>query len=77
LELLAQIGKQQMLVLVNSRSVGTFISDQLAQTLKLLVQSCPSAQLKAADGGQLHCSEIVPTLRWWVQGHTFCTDARV
>jgi hypothetical protein len=77
LKLLAQIGKQQVLVLVDSRSIGTFVSDRLVQTLGLPMESCQQAMFKAVDGGQLQYSERVPHLEWWVQGHTFVSDAKV
>lgn len=51
LKLLAQIGKQQVLILVDSGSIGTFISDHLVTTMKLPVQPCAPANFKAADGG--------------------------
>jgi hypothetical protein len=77
LKLLAQIGKQQVLILVDSGSIGTFISDRLVTTLKLPVQPCAQANFKVADGGQLQCTEQVSNLHWWIQGHTFTSDARV
>jgi len=77
LKLLARIGKQQVLVLVDSGSVGTFTSEELVKKLKLQTEACDSATYKAADGGQLQCSSHVPALEWWVQGLTFKSDARV
>lgn len=71
LKLLAQIGSQQVLVLVDSGSIGTFVSDRLVDVLKLPVDQCQPAQFKAADGGQLLCSQQVTGLNWKVQGHTF------
>lgn len=41
LKLLAQIGKQQVLILVDSGNIGTFVSDNLVQTLQLPTE--PSA----------------------------------
>jgi len=64
-------------VLVDSGSIETFISDRLVQTLSLSTEQCPQATFKAADGGQLQCSEHVPNLEWWVQGHSFISDAKV
>jgi len=77
LKLLARIGKQQVLVLVDSGSIGTFVSDRLVQVAGLQTQQCPVATFKAADGGQLHCVEKVPSLQWWVEGHRFISEARV
>jgi hypothetical protein len=77
LKLLARIGKYQVPVLVDSGSVGTFVSDKLVQTMRLHTEPCQSTSFKAADGGQLHCSEKVPKLQWCVQGQQFTSDARV
>jgi hypothetical protein len=77
LKLLARISKHQVLVLVDSGNVGTFVSERLVQTLGLLTEPCQSATFKAVDGGQLPCSERVPALQWSVQGHKFKSDARI
>lgn len=77
LKLLTRIGKHQVLILVDSGSVGTFVSDELVQSLKLHTEECQAATFKATDGGQLPCSQRVPALQWCVQGHKFKSDARV
>lgn len=66
-----------MLVLVDFGSIGTFVSTRLVQTLGLSTVQCQQTAFKAADGGQLQCSEYVPHLQWWVQGHTFVSYAKV
>ena len=75
--MLARIGKHQVLVLVDSGSVGTFVSDKLVSTLGLATELCQTATFKAANEGQMQCSERVPALQWCVQGHKFKSDARV
>lgn len=77
LKLLARIGKHQVLVLIDSRRVGTFVSDRLVQAWALQTKPCQSTTFKVTDGGQLPCSERVPALQWCVQGHKFISDARV
>jgi len=77
LKLLARIGKHQVLVLVDSGSVGTFVSDKLVSTLGLPIELCQPATFKATDGGQMQFSERAPALQWCVQGHKFKSDARV
>lgn len=47
------------------------------QTLGLCTESCHATTFKAADGGQLHCSERVPALQWCAQDHKFKSDGRV
>jgi 5S rRNA maturation endonuclease (ribonuclease M5) len=51
LKLLARIGKHQVLVLVDSGSVGTFVNDKLVQALGLHTEPCQSVTFKAIDGG--------------------------
>jgi hypothetical protein len=53
LKLLAHIGKHQVMVLVNSGSVGTFISDKLVSTLSLPIEPYQIATFKATDGGKM------------------------
>jgi hypothetical protein len=53
LKLLAQIGNQQVLVLVDSGSIRTFVSTRLVQTLGLSTVQCQQTAFKAVDGGQL------------------------
>lgn len=77
LKLLARIGKHQVLVLVDSGSLGTFVSNKLVQMLDLQSEPCQSATFRAADGGHLQCSQKISQLQWTVQGHQFKSDARV
>lgn len=58
LKLLAQIGKHQVLILVDSGSVGTFVSQQLVQHLKLSTTSCEPSPFRAADGGIMLCDQV-------------------
>jgi hypothetical protein len=74
---IANVGKDKVLVLIDSGSVGTFVSEQLVQKLKLPTQSCPSATFKAADGGILTCTQMVPEMKWYARGHTFSSTAQV
>ena len=76
LKLLAQIGKNKVLVLVDSRSVGTFVSEQLVHHLKLRATSCDASTFRAADGGLMLCDQQVSQLKWFIQGHNFVSDAK-
>uniref|UniRef100_A0A0A8Y0Z0 Uncharacterized protein n=1 Tax=Arundo donax TaxID=35708 RepID=A0A0A8Y0Z0_ARUDO len=71
------IGKQEVLILVDSCSVGTFISDSMAQKLQYPIPSCEEERYSAADGGHMLCSQIIPQLQWFIQGHTFSQDVKV
>jgi hypothetical protein len=74
---IANVGKAKVLVLIDSSSVGTFVSEQLVQKLKLPTKSCPTATYKAADGGVLTCNKVVSDMKWFTQGHTFSSSAQV
>jgi hypothetical protein len=65
------IGKLNVLILINSGSVGTFISEQLARKLQLDTVSCSQIQLVAADGSPMLCNQRILNLQWCSQDHTF------
>lgn len=77
LKLLAKIGKHQVLILVDSGSVGTFVSTQLVQQLKLSTTPCEPSTFRAADGGLMLCDQKVSQLQWFIQGHHFLSNAKV
>ena len=77
LKLLAQIGKHKVLLLVDSGSIGTFVSEQLVSHLKLKTTACEAKTYKAADGGLMLCDQKVTQLPWFIQGHKFVSDAKV
>ena len=69
MKLLGSIGKQQVLILVNSGSIGTFVNSALVQKLQLQNEQCPESSYKSASGGTMICNSLVPQLPWLVQGH--------
>jgi hypothetical protein len=71
MRLCGSIGKLTVLILVDSGSVGSFISDRLATHLQMAIVSCTPVQLMAADGSPMVCDQKIPSLQWSVQGHTF------
>jgi hypothetical protein len=77
LKLLAKIGKQSVLILVDSGSIGTFVSNNLVSQLKLTTVQCAATAFRAADGNQMICNKRIPNLKWFIQGHTFISDAKV
>lgn len=76
MKLLRSIGKQQVLILVDSGSVGTFVSTDLVQKLQLSTEPCGESSFRSASGGTMVCNAVVPQLCWLVQGHTFCSEAK-
>ena len=77
MRLLGHVEGQEVLILVDSGSVGTFVSEQLAHKLQLSTISCPTAQFIAADGSPMACANRIPKLQWGVQGHLFVSDAGI
>lgn len=65
------VGKHQILILIDSGSVSSFISTNLAQRLECATQPMPPRQFTVADGHPVHCTSFVPNFEWGVQGHTF------
>jgi hypothetical protein len=57
IRLWGMIGKHQLLILVDSGSVGTFIGSEWVVKLKLKTASIHLSQYKAADGGLITCKE--------------------
>lgn len=75
--MLALIGKQQVLILVDSGSIGTFVSDRLVQKLNLKTVEATVLTFSIADGSTMHCNSVVPELIWFLQGHSFTSTAKV
>ncbi|WVZ79457.1 hypothetical protein U9M48_027033 [Paspalum notatum var. saurae] len=71
------IGKESVLILVDSGSVGTFVSKELAARLPYAQLPCEEAQFTAADGSLMACSRRIPQLKWTTQGHTFVVNAGI
>ena len=60
-----------ILILVDSGSVGTFISDRLAQQLNYELHTSPTSQYLTANGTPMTCDKKIPNMQWSVQGHIF------
>lgn len=77
LRLYGRIGKLTVLILVDSGSIGTFISENLAAQLQMATTSCTPMQLVAADGSPMVCDQKISDLQWHVQGLTFLSSAGI
>ena len=66
----------EILILLDSGSVGTLVKDLLVATYTLPTQSCESVTYSMADGSPMQSSTMVSQLAWFLQGHTFTYDAR-
>lgn len=71
------IGKQELLILPDSGSVGTFVSPKLIQQIQHPVVSCSPIQFTTADGGSMLSDTHIPNFQWFMQGHTFTYDTRI
>lgn len=71
------IGKQKVLILVDSGSARTFVSQDLAAHIQQEQAQCESLQFTAADGSKMLSDQYVPQLQWHVQGHCFTYDTRI
>lgn len=77
IRLRAQVGDQFMLLLVDSGSTHSFISEAFTQRVSAKTEALPPVSVRVANGQRLHCNKIVRNLAWQVPGHTFHTDLRV
>jgi hypothetical protein len=73
----AIVKKQVMLMLVDSESSTSFISDNMVQKLGLFVLPCESVTIKVANGASMVCNTMVKQLEWWANGHFYHTDMSV
>ena len=65
------VGKHKLLILIDSGSAASFISQSLADKLHCGIQPMQAVKFTVADGAQLQCETCVPDFEWAVQGHTF------
>jgi hypothetical protein len=77
MKLCGNIGKNEVLILVDSGSVASFVSTQLADQLQLYSVPCQQTNFIAADGSPMSCSRQVQNMQWNVQGHTFTSTVGI
>lgn len=68
---------QMMLMLVDSVSTGSFISEAMVKKLGLPIEECSLVNVKVANGGILKSGRRVPEVRWWARRHNFVFPMRV
>ena len=73
----AQVGDQVMLLLVDSGSSHSFVSEAFIQHIAADTQPLLLVSVRVGNGQRLHCNKMVKQLAWQVPGHTFHTDLRV
>ena len=77
MKLCGKIGKTEVLILVDSGSVGTFISQQLASRISKKPIKCHPTNFVAATGGPMTCSQKIKDLEWTLQGYVFMTTVGI
>lgn len=75
--LVAMIEDQEVLVLVDSGSSHSFLSDMVADKLKIVPQAIPAVKVRIANGGILQCDKQLANCVWCAQGQSFTTDLRI
>jgi hypothetical protein len=71
------IGKQHVLILVDSGTNASFINEELAGQLGVAFTDTVPSCFVAANGAPLTSSKIVPWLQWFCQNHSFKQDLHV
>lgn len=78
IQLRALVGNQVVLVLVDSGSTHTFVDQELLSRISVIADKLSHPlQVKVANGDLVTCSEMVPSLTWWIQGHSFTNSMKV
>jgi hypothetical protein len=68
---------QMLVVLIDSSSSLSFVSQNLVDKMGLPVQKCAGVEVKVANGEKMRSDKKVVDLEWWFGGHTYTTTLRV
>jgi hypothetical protein len=68
---------QMLVVLIDSGSSLSFVSQNLVDKMGLPVQKCAAVEVKVANGEKMRSDKKVVDLEWWSGGHTYTTTLRV
>lgn len=77
MKLQGKIQGHDMLVLVDSGSSHTFISQTLAQMLVGVQQLKSPVQVQVANGNLLQCTAFLPQAQWSVSDYSFALDLKI
>lgn len=64
MKICGRIGKSDVLILIDSGSVGTFISEKLASRLSVQTAPCTTSKFLAVDGSPMICALKIEDLQW-------------
>jgi hypothetical protein len=73
----ALVKKKVMLILVDSGSSHSFISESFVQNTGLTPTQSSTMQVRVANGQLLSSTSHLDDMEWWSQGYTFHTTMRV
>lgn len=77
IQLCGLVNNQEILILIDSGSSCTVISESAVGTLQCSVSRVPSVTVTVANGQKVSSDKQVSNFTWWTQGHTFSHSARV
>lgn len=70
-------GTQEVLVLLDLGSAGTFVSTKVASKIQHKQQPCDPLKFTTADGNIMIADRMIPQMQWQIQGQSFAHDTRV
>jgi hypothetical protein len=71
------VGKQEFLILIDSGSSSSFISQTVVTNMHIPTQATQPVQVSVANGAKMFSTELVENFTWLTQGQTFSTTLRV
>lgn len=72
-----KVGKRDLLILLDSGSAGTFISEEVANQFSSLLSPCDTLQFSTADGTPMVSDKHIEKFQWIIQGQVFSYNVRV
>jgi hypothetical protein len=77
IHLRALVGKQVFSILVDSRSSNSFLNSVMLSRIPYRAVPVASLKVRVDNGHVIIYNSEVKSLEWWIQGVTFCTNAKV
>ncbi|CAN1845235.1 Transposon Tf2-9 polyprotein [Linum perenne] len=77
IRLKGKVGRTAVLILIDSGSSHTFLSQSSARELKCDLQQAPPMRVKVANGESLMSTTICKDFTWYMQNQKFMYDVRV
>ena len=77
IKIIGLVNSQEILILIDSGSSSSFLSQKTADTLKCDLTSAPPVTVTVANGEKILSQQQVLNFTWWTQGHTFSTNVSI